>query len=178
MPTNIARLRTGRTLPHETIWKTKTAISLRHRHKKCLSDEEDYEVHGDDQGLNRNALPSASSSVRRGYRRWHTSDQRTHVMATKTSITNIDLNPIPGKRYMSFTRKWREEFIDFLLVDRFHDDRSRTPVKQAGHLGSESVWCRSRIWSDVMSRSAHQASQHSLVILNRRHRPFQSNLQW
>lgn len=52
-------------------------------------------------------------------------------MATKTSIKEIDLNPIRGKRYMSFTREWREEFIYFLLVDRFHDDSSRTPVKQS-----------------------------------------------
>lgn len=52
-------------------------------------------------------------------------------MAPKTSITEVDLNPIPGKRYMSFTREWREEFIYFLLVDRFHDDRSRTPVRQS-----------------------------------------------
>jgi len=32
---------------------------------------------------------------------------------------------------MSFTREWREEFIYFLLVDRFHDDSSRAPVKQS-----------------------------------------------
>ena len=110
-------------------------------------------MHGDDQGLNRTALPVGCSSVRRGYRRWHISDQRTHDMATKTSIKDIDLNSIPGKRYMSVTREWREEFIYFLLVDRFHDDRSRTPVKQAGHLRCVSVWCRSRIWSDEARRS-------------------------
>jgi glycosidase len=27
-------------------------------------------------------------------------------------------------------REWREEFIYFLMVDRFHDDTPRTPVKQ------------------------------------------------
>ncbi|MFP5261387.1 MAG: alpha-amylase family glycosyl hydrolase [Blastocatellia bacterium] len=48
-------------------------------------------------------------------------------MSDPTSIAGLDLSPIPGKRYHNFEREFREEFIYFLLVDRFHDGRSRTP---------------------------------------------------
>ena len=48
-------------------------------------------------------------------------------MADPTSIAQIDLSPIPGKKYFDITREWREEFIYFLLVDRFHDGRNRQP---------------------------------------------------
>lgn len=44
------------------------------------------------------------------------------------SVDDIDLSPIPGKKYWTgANREWREEFIYFLLVDRFHDDHSRNP---------------------------------------------------
>ncbi|MBU7587155.1 MAG: hypothetical protein KAF91_30630, partial [Nostoc sp. TH1S01] len=49
-------------------------------------------------------------------------------MNNPTSIAEIDLNPIPGKRYWNCDREWREEFIYFLIIDRFHDDKFRTPV--------------------------------------------------
>lgn len=49
-------------------------------------------------------------------------------MATPTSITEINLKPLPGKTYFNLVREWREEFIYFLLVDRFHDDQARTSV--------------------------------------------------
>jgi len=49
-------------------------------------------------------------------------------MADPTSVAEIDLFPIPGKTYWNSVREWREEFIYFLLVDRFHDNRNRTPV--------------------------------------------------
>src|SRR5260370_34667579 len=52
-------------------------------------------------------------------------------MATPTSIREIDLSPISGKTYFEAFREWREEFIYFLLVDRFHDGESRAPVRQA-----------------------------------------------
>ena len=52
-------------------------------------------------------------------------------MATPTSIREIDLAPISGKSYFEAFREWREEFIYFLLVDRFHDGESRAPVRQA-----------------------------------------------
>ena len=42
-------------------------------------------------------------------------------MPDPTSITQIDLTPIPGKKYFSIDREWREEFIYFLMVDRFQD---------------------------------------------------------
>lgn len=42
------------------------------------------------------------------------------------SIDDIDLTPKPGKKYWkNCHREWREEFIYFLLVDRFHDDHIR-----------------------------------------------------
>jgi alpha-amylase len=52
-------------------------------------------------------------------------------MVAPTSIRDLDLTPLPGKRYFSSTREWREEFIYFLLVDRFHDDTDRAPALQA-----------------------------------------------
>lgn len=42
------------------------------------------------------------------------------------SIKDIDLSPKPDKKYWkSCHREWREEFIYFLLVDRFHDSNKR-----------------------------------------------------
>lgn len=47
-----------------------------------------------------------------------------------TSLKNIDLSPKSGKQYWNGThREWREEFIYFLVVDRFHDDKLRSPVQ-------------------------------------------------
>jgi alpha-amylase len=48
------------------------------------------------------------------------------------SIKDLDIRPKPGKRYFNVDREWREEFIYFLMVDRFHDDTQRAPVLQAG----------------------------------------------
>ena len=49
-----------------------------------------------------------------------------------TSISELNLSPIPGKRYFDLDREWREEFIYFLLVDRFHDDLARQPTLGPG----------------------------------------------
>lgn len=49
-------------------------------------------------------------------------------MSGPRSIRDLDLRPIPGKTYWNCHREWREEFIYFLLVDRFHDGRPRTPT--------------------------------------------------
>jgi len=49
-----------------------------------------------------------------------------------TSIDQIDLKPKPGKSYFNIIREWREEFIYFLLVDRFHDDQPRLPINPQG----------------------------------------------
>jgi alpha-amylase len=51
-------------------------------------------------------------------------------MASPTSVEDIDLRPVPGKTYFNAIREWREEFIYFLMVDRFHDDVARAPVNQ------------------------------------------------
>ena len=53
-------------------------------------------------------------------------------MSSPTSIRDIDLTPLPGKSYFSIEREWREEFIYFLMVDRFQDGGNRTPVNQQG----------------------------------------------
>lgn len=49
-----------------------------------------------------------------------------------TSVRDIDLRPLPGKTYFNANRDWREEFIYFLMVDRFHDGSSRVPPNQRG----------------------------------------------
>jgi glycosidase len=43
-------------------------------------------------------------------------------MSDPTSVKELDLSPIPGKKYFTIDREWREEFIYFLIVDRFQDD--------------------------------------------------------
>ncbi len=49
------------------------------------------------------------------------------------SINDLDLSPIPGKRYWANSgREWREEFIYFLMVDRFHDNNQRKPIRSNG----------------------------------------------
>lgn len=53
-------------------------------------------------------------------------------MPDPVSLDQIDLSPIPGKEYFNFAREWREEFIYFLLVDRFHDGQARSHVQQSG----------------------------------------------
>ena len=53
-------------------------------------------------------------------------------MPDPTSITQIDLTPIPGKRYFSIDREWREEFIYFLMVDRFQDETVRPVTTGTG----------------------------------------------
>ena len=53
------------------------------------------------------------------------------------SVHEIDLTPKVGKHYWkNCHREWREEFIYFLLVDRFHDDHTRISVEtQIRHSG-------------------------------------------
>ena len=46
-------------------------------------------------------------------------------MSDPQSVGEIDLTPVPGKTYFSTEREWREEFIYFLMVDRFQDDTAR-----------------------------------------------------
>jgi glycosidase len=54
------------------------------------------------------------------------------LMTSPRSISEIDLSPIPGKHYWHCDREWREEFIYFMLVDRFHDDLQRLPANGSG----------------------------------------------
>ena len=49
-----------------------------------------------------------------------------------TTVAELDLTPIPGKQYFHIDREWREEFIYFLLVDRFHDAAVRAPAPGPG----------------------------------------------
>lgn len=51
-------------------------------------------------------------------------------MSDTTSLDHIDLSPIPGKRYFNCDREWREEFIYFLMVDRFHDGKPHPPINK------------------------------------------------
>ena len=59
------------------------------------------------------------------------------IMTTPFSINGITLSPKPGKKYwQNCHREWREEFIYFLFLDRFHDDRERLPLEfQERHAG-------------------------------------------
>ncbi|MBE7169221.1 MAG: alpha-amylase [Williamsia sp.] len=50
------------------------------------------------------------------------------AMPPLTSVNQINLQPKPGKTYFAINREWREEFIYFLLVDRFQDNTIRIPV--------------------------------------------------
>ncbi len=43
------------------------------------------------------------------------------------SVYSLDLNPRPGFTYFNCEREWHEEFIYFLMVDRFDDGRPRQP---------------------------------------------------
>ncbi|MBA2391331.1 MAG: hypothetical protein H0V70_01135 [Ktedonobacteraceae bacterium] len=63
-------------------------------------------------------------------------------MTDPTSIADINLNPLPGKTYWNNIREWREEFIYFLLVDRFHDDQERTPIQTQARSDSSSTQAR------------------------------------
>ena len=48
------------------------------------------------------------------------------------SIKEINLKPKPEKNYWrNCHREWREEFIYFVLVDRFHDNNKRHPLEFA-----------------------------------------------
>lgn len=49
-------------------------------------------------------------------------------MAALISLPQIQLPPLPAKKYFNLEREWREEFIYFIMVDRFHDDQKRTPT--------------------------------------------------
>lgn len=53
-------------------------------------------------------------------------------MAAPTTVAELDLSPPPGKTYFNITREWREEFIYFVMVDRFHDDTARSPTLKPG----------------------------------------------
>jgi glycosidase len=53
-------------------------------------------------------------------------------MADPTRLTEIGLSPIPGKTYFSIDREWREEFIYFLMVDRFSDGVDRPVTSGTG----------------------------------------------
>lgn len=53
-------------------------------------------------------------------------------MTSPRSVSELDLSPIPGKAYWDCGREWREEFIYFLMVDRFHDGRERRSAGGSG----------------------------------------------
>jgi glycosidase len=53
-------------------------------------------------------------------------------MADPISINDIDLTPIAGRTYFNADREWREEFIYFLMVDRFQDGLVRPVATGSG----------------------------------------------
>ena len=64
-------------------------------------------------------------------------------MPAPTSVEGLDLARFAGKTYFNIDREWREEFIYFLMVDRFQDDpsgRSPTgPGRSARHRDPERL---------------------------------------
>lgn len=54
---------------------------------------------------------------------------------TIKSINDLDLSPKPGKKYWkNGAREWQEEFIYFLMVDRFHDNNVRVSLNTIGKI--------------------------------------------
>jgi alpha-amylase len=53
-------------------------------------------------------------------------------MAAPIATRDIDLRPKANKVYADISREWREEFIYFLMLDRFHDSQARAPTPQPG----------------------------------------------
>jgi hypothetical protein len=53
---------------------------------------------------------------------------------SQQSIHDLDLAPNkPGKQYwVNGGREWHEEVISFPLVDRFHDNHTRSPLQTNG----------------------------------------------
>jgi glycosidase len=49
-------------------------------------------------------------------------------MAAPQTVAELDLSPPAGKKYFNSTREWREEFIYFVMIDRFHDDAAHAPT--------------------------------------------------
>ena len=60
-------------------------------------------------------------------------------MPNPTSVKELDLSPIPGKKYFTIDREWREEFIYFLIVDRFQDDIVRPTSGGAGRAPASTL---------------------------------------
>lgn len=60
-------------------------------------------------------------------------------MSTPTSIAQVDLTPPRRRTYFQSEREWREEFIYFLLVDRFHDDKPRACAPTTGRSAGVTV---------------------------------------
>lgn len=57
-------------------------------------------------------------------------------MTEPTSVASLDLSPLPRKTYWSVDREWREDFIYFLLVDRFDDNTVRAPERTSARASS------------------------------------------
>src|SRR5438093_12224752 len=64
-------------------------------------------------------------------RRPRTTTRAEAGASAPTSIAQVDLRPPPGRTYFQSEREWREGFIYFLMVDRFHDDQPRTCPSRA-----------------------------------------------
>ena len=65
-------------------------------------------------------------------------------MSDPTSLSQIDLMPVPGKAYFNCNREWQEEFIYFLITDRFQDSAKRSPAlkddRSAGYAAGDAFY--------------------------------------
>jgi glycosidase len=84
-------------------------------------------------------------------------------MSGPQSVAELDLSPIPGKQYWDNDREWREEFIYFLLVDRFHDNRERRPVSGKARTVRQPDGQR---WGQICGGTLKGITRHLDYILN------------
>jgi len=89
-------------------------------------------------------------------------------MPAPIKASDIDLTHLPGKQYFNLTREWREEFIYFLLIDRFHDDQSRSPTLQAGRtngINTPDDFSAARSAESPITSTTLQASRQRAIAL-------------
>jgi glycosidase len=70
-------------------------------------------------------------------------------MPNPTTVAELDFSPPSGKTYFNTDREWREEFIYFLLVDRFHDDSIRSPTLSSNR--SPGILCPDNFYGGTIN---------------------------
>jgi hypothetical protein len=79
-------------------------------------------------------------------------------MPDPVELKDIDLRPATGKTYADITRDWREEFIYFLMLDRFHDSSTRTPNTGSARTDGVAV-VPSKFYGGTLVFGVHRAEE-------------------